>query len=438
MRFREARADTIQLYDLLVPLIAVAAAPVFVARALGRPGAFAHAGERLGRLPPDLLERLRDLPQRPIWMQAASVGEMMLARRLAHALAQAAAPGRMRPVVVSTNTTAGRGLAAGAADLAGCFYLPIDWTPLMRRTLQGVAPAAYVGVETEIWPGLLAQCLRRRVPAVVVNGRISPRSLRGYTRWRALLREPLRAIRLACMQTDADAGRAEAIGFPAASLVVTGNLKFDAESAAGSEEPLRALLGEVDGPLLVAGSTSEGEEEVLLDALDAGDLAGVAGLRMILAPRHPDRFEPVARLLSRRGIPFVRRTGPSLQGWKVLLLDTVGELAAAYRLATVAFVGGSLVPRGGQNLIEPAAAGVPVLFGPRTDTVASVAEALTKAGAGFRVRGAAEIAATLRRLLCDAPARRSSGQAGLALVAANRGATRRTVERMLPLLALDG
>jgi 3-deoxy-D-manno-octulosonic-acid transferase len=218
-------------------------------------------------------------------------------------------------------------------------------------------------------------------------------------------------------------------------------MKFDAMPSSGpdarpeSMEDLRGLYGlpSLDAaPVLVAGSTSPGEEEMILDAIEH---AGPPGFVMILAPRHRERFDEVAGILARRGVPFVRRTElPTGKPRRVVLLDTVGELARTYALATVAFVGGSLVPRGGQNLIEPAARGVPVVFGPATENFAAVAEALIDTGAGFRVAGTADLAATLERLLLDPGLRRRAGQAGRALVEAHKGATERTVHQLLPFL----
>jgi 3-deoxy-D-manno-octulosonic-acid transferase len=238
------------------------------------------------------------------------------------------------------------------------------------------------------------------VPALIVNGRISRRSQSWYRRLGGLLREPLAAVRLACMQSDEDAERLRSVGVPEDRVVVTGNMKFDA-AVPGDEGPddLRALFGlaSAQTPVVVAGSTSAHEEEQVLDAFE---MIGLAEATLIIAPRHRERFEQVAKLLADRGVPFVRRSElPSARPRRVILLDSVGELGRVYGLADAAFVGGSLVRRGGQNLIEPASRGVPVLFGPHTENFAAVCAALTEAGAGFRVSDARELAAWIADIL---------------------------------------
>lgn len=429
------------LYDFLLPLGAAAAAPAYLLRSLRHPEYRHHLGERLGRLPRDLTDRLDALPRRPVWIQAVSVGEVGLARALIRALArETTLQERPLPLVLSTTTPAGRDTAAAIREpgLVGSFYFPIDWKPFVRRTLRGVKPSALVCVETELWPGTLTQCRQRGVPVVLINGRISETSGRRYLRLGGMLRGPLEAVRLACMQSEDDARRLRAIGVPADRVVVTGNMKFDAAPLMpeGLEAGRRAYgIPDSVSRVLVAGSTSAGEEEMLLDAVA---LAGLQQTLVILAPRHRERFDEVAALLRRRGLSFARRSElPEVAHRQVLLLDTIGELARAYALASVAgvaFVGGSLVPRGGQNLIEPAACGVPVLFGPHTASFAAVADSLIQAGAGFRVDGVEGLAAELRRLFQDGASRRAAGRAGRNLIEAHRGATDRTVHQILPFL----
>ncbi len=430
------------LYDALVPLGALAAVPFYLARSLAHPEYRAHFGERLGLLPPGLAERLRALSRSPLWIQAVSVGEVVLARRLIEGLAAA---GCRVPVVLSSTTPAGRDMAATvrSAAVAGVFHFPIDWSPFLRRALDTVRPAAFACVETELWPGLLSECSRREIPALIVNGRLSERSWRRLRRFGGLMRGPLRAVRLACMQSEADAERARSLGLPPDRIFVSGNMKFDAPGLPAAPDDLRAFLGLPDCPaarVLVAGSTSPGEERTLLDALEI--LAGedVHGITVILAPRHRERFGSVADLLASRGVSFVRRsqlprpeavTPAGRPDLRVILLDTLGELPGVYGLGTVAFVGGSLVPRGGQNMIEPAACGLPVLFGPHTQNFADIAHELLAAGAGFLVTDARSLAVAIRRLITDRGLRERSGAAGRALIEAHRGATGRTIDRIL-------
>lgn len=379
------------------------------------------------------------MPRGPIWVQAASVGEVGVARTLIEGL-EGEGDSLSRPVLLSSTTPAGRDAAAALrlASLRGAIHFPLDWAPIVRRVLDAVRPRAFIAVETEIWPRLMASCGRRSIPLLLVNGRISERSFRRYRRARALLREPLAAVRAACMQTEQDAERARMLGVAADRVSVTGNMKFDAAdpgTPAGEVRSLLGLPGSGGPPVLVAGSTSPGEETAVLDALE---LAGRPDLLLVLAPRHRERFDEVAALLRARNVPFVRRSSLPAQprgGARVVLLDTHGELAALYAAATVAFVGGSLVPRGGQNLIEPAARGVPVLFGPHVRHVAQVARLLSEAGAAFLVRDAAGLASRIGALLDDEAAREAAGSAGRAMIARHRGATARTLRLVLPHLA---
>jgi len=373
-----------------------------------------------------------------LWIQAVSVGEVHLAGTLVEALSAATSA----PIVISSTTPAGRAaavsLASRAVRVQGVFHFPIDWPPFVRRTLDAVRPSALLCLETEIWPGLLRECGRRGVKVAILNGRISPRSSARYRRFGGLFRGALATVGLACMQSEDDARRAREIGVPEDSVVVTGSMKFDA--AAGAAPPPEGLVPSGVRHVLVAGSTSPGEEEIVLDAFEALSKSGrhaTNGLYLILAPRHRERFDEVDRLLARRGLAHARRssegTAPSPSG-PVLLLDTIGELAAVYGLATAAFIGGSLVPRGGQNPIEAAARGVPVALGPHTENFSSVAEAMVAAGAAFRVRDAATLAEVWGRLLSDDALRRRAGQAGRALVETHRGATGRMLRRLIPFL----
>jgi 3-deoxy-D-manno-octulosonic-acid transferase len=266
---------------------------------------------------------------------------------------------------------------------------------------------------------------------ILANGRISTRSFPRYRRIRFLVRPALERVELFCMQSEEDADRIRALGAPPDRIQVTGNVKWDLPSPDAPEGAVRGDLGlPEEAKVLVAGSTSEGEEEVVLAAWSSLR-EDFPDLRLVLAPRHPQRFEKVARLLGGRGVPFARRTAGAAGDAPVLLLDSVGELRRVYSAGTVCFVGGSLVSRGGQNLMEPAAAGRPVLFGPRTENFADAALSLLEAGAGFRISDGASLAATFRRLLSDPAACEEAGRRGRDLVARNRGAA----ERVAGLLA---
>lgn len=425
------------LYSALIPLGLAAALPVWLIRSLWRPEHRRYFLERCGVLPAATRARLEALPRRPVWLHAASVGETMVALRLVDGLAGA---GCGAPVVLSATTPAGREMAGGARSGLEAFCLPVDWTPCVSSTLRRVNPAALVTVETEIWPALYAACARRGVPVAIASGRISEKSRARYGRFASIFRPAFECITLACMQTEADAERARALGLPADRVAVTGNVKFDAQPAPPSPELTRLLDLRPDGAgdVIVAGSTAPGEESIVLEAL-YGLRPG--NLTLILAPRHRERFDEVQRLLAARGLTWRRRSamtpwppGPGRGSPRVILLDSLGELASVYALADVAFVGGSLVPRGGQNLMEPAACGVPVLTGPGVENFRAAADALLAAGAAFLVHDAASLSGRLKHLLSDPGARLAAGRAGKSLVEAHRGATRRTIEHLIPIL----
>jgi 3-deoxy-D-manno-octulosonic-acid transferase len=423
-------------YDIGLHLTLAAALPYFFLRAAREPGFLSHWPERLGWLPATANpHRLAG-----IWIQAVSVGEVLLAGTLIRAIR-----GRTRDarISVSTTTAAGRGMAlralGGAADET--LFFPLDLASAVRRTLDRVRPALFIAMETEIWPNLLRALKRREVPAVIVNGRVSPRAFRRYRRARFFFRGVLRHLDLALMQTTEDADRLVDLGMDRRRVRITGNLKFDAPEPEGDWEPLAWEVGlRPEETVFIAGSTAPGEEEIVLDAFERA-AAGLPAPVLVLAPRHPQRFEAVARRLEERGVPFVRRSRPSGQpapGRRVVLLDTLGELGRLYGRGQVVFVGGSLAPFGGHNILEPAAHGRPVIFGPHMDNFREVAERMTAGGGGFRVTGLDDLARTMGLLARDADLARRAGEAARAVVLANRGALDRTLVHLEPHLRRFG
>jgi len=390
----------------------------------------AGLGERLGRY------RLPPLGAPPVWLHAVSVGEVVAAVPLARAL-RAAAPAR--PLVVSTVTDTGRAVARERIpEAAATVFFPLDFAFAARRALAGVRPRAVLLAETEIWPNFLRACRARGVPVAVVNGRISPRSFRRYR----LVRRPFARVLadIACfgMQTAADAERIVALGAPAGRVHVTGNLKFDAPAAAGPAADARALrrdLGLAEaGAVLLAGSTHRGEEEAVLEAF-ARLRAARPGLALVLVPRHPERCGEVEALARGWGLAVARRSrGAAPAGTPVLLVDTVGELGRLYAAADVAFVGGSLAPVGGHNVLEAAAAGTPIVVGPHMENFAEIAAAFADAGAMITAAGAADLGRALGQLLDDPAAMRDLAARARAVIGAHRGATGRTLELLAPLL----
>jgi 3-deoxy-D-manno-octulosonic-acid transferase len=304
----------------------------------------------------------------------------------------------------------------------------------VRRFLRHFRPRLGILMETEIWFHLVAECKRSRVPLMLANARMSAGSARGYAVVRPLVRDALGGLSAVAAQTAEDADRLRSLGVGAREIEVTGNLKFDVEPAAGSESlaaQFRLRLG--NRRIFLAASTREGEEELLLDALKRDPLGDAL---VVIVPRHPQRFDVVAQLLAARGFKFARRSAnePVEADCSVVLGDSMGEMAAYYRTSDVAFVGGSLLPYGGQNLIEACAAGVPVLIGPYTYNFAQAAASAVAAGAALRVDSAEEAVRQARSLLGDAGLRERLGEAGIAFCASHRGATQRTLamcERLL-------
>lgn len=394
-----------------------------------------------GRGAAPLLERLGVLPRprlRPLWIHAASVGEVSAALPLVAALREALP---QLPIALSTMTATGRTSAVRAEGALALppFHLPADAAPCVSLALSRLRPAAFVSIETELWPTLFRALSRRGVPAAVVNGRLSARHFPRYSRVRPLVASVFRDASLLAMRTAEDAERALALGAPAERVVVTGNLKFDAALAVRDlpSLPWVEAAGLTSGPWIAFASTAAGEEGGLLDAF-AVLAAERPDLRCLLAPKHPDRRHEVAALIVARGLPVSTRSAagdpvPTPPGG-VLLLDTVGELARLYRHVSLVFVGGSLVPHGGQNLVEPASAGRPVLFGPHVENFRDAEEALLASGGGLPVTHVT-LTDVARSLLADPGRRDAAGAAALAAVRRHEGATRRTVEALMPLLA---
>ncbi len=390
-------------------------------RSRRQPGYREHLAERWGRYP-------QPAPAAPlIWVHAVSVGETRAAQPLVEGLL-AAYPDHQ--LLLTGMTPTGRAAALqlfGAVARVRLAYLPYDYPGAVERFLRHFSPRLGVLMETEIWPNLLAAAARRQIPVLLVNARLSHRSARGYRRIAALVRPALQTLAAVAAQTGADASRLAGLG--ARHIHVCGNLKFDV-----APQPELLALGQAwrqalgRRPVWLAASTREGEEALLLDVLKA--LAGAwPGLLLVLVPRHPQRFEAVAQQLAQEGLACQRRSqGLPGREHQVWLGDSMGEMAAYYRLADMAFIGGSLVPLGGQNLIEAAACGCPALVGPHTFNFSQATEDAIAAGAARRVRDPLELRQTLEALLEDPDSREKMGQAGLAFWARHRGATRRILD----------
>ncbi len=414
----------------LYRLALLLAAPLIPLRLLWRGrrerGYWQHWGERLGS---------GVVPAGALWIHAVSVGEMRAAQPLIDAL-RAEHPDA--PVLLTCMTPTGR---ATAESLYGSFativYLPYDYAWLARRFLRSVRPRVGILMETELWPNLIHAAAREDVPLVLANARLSARSARGYARLRRLTQACLERVAVVAAQAEADAARLRSLG--AMTVHVTGNLKFDIAPSADQLE--RGMVWKAKWgprPVLLAASTREGEEAPLLRAFAD---AAPAEVLLVLVPRHPQRFDAVAGLIEAAGLPYQRRSaldGELKPETRVLLGDSLGELFAYYAACDVAFVGGSLMPLGGQNLIEAASVGRPVLVGPHTFNFEEATRLAIEADAALRVNDAGDLLANALKLLNDGPARARMGEAGLAFAARHRGAAARVERLIAPMLADAG
>ena len=389
--------------------------------------------QRLGKYP-----KFKHDGREVIWLHCVSVGETNAARPLVDALPEQLPNHR---VVISTTTKTGQELArkifAGKAD--AIFYFPFDFRFSVRRALGNYRPAIILLMETEIWPRLIREAKYSGAKVAIVNGRVSKRSFERYARIRYFLRTVLADIDLALMQHDSDAKRIMDLGFDANKVAVTGNLKFE-QTATGTDDKLtaefRARFGiSSEKPLVIAASTHEPEERLVLESLD-GELGH--SCRLMIAPRHPERFDAIEKLLRDSSYSFVRRTSPPSETDKdanIILLDSIGELRAAYPLAEIVFVGGSLIEHGGQSVLEPAAAGKAIVTGPYTHNFRSIIEEFLTQRAIIQltpqvdqlhyVRLLADLFEALSR---DPVERELIGTNASALMDANRGATSKTIE----------
>jgi 3-deoxy-D-manno-octulosonic-acid transferase len=422
-----------QLYSLLMAIGLVFALPVYLwkGRATGKYLRTWRA--RMGGLPPQAAS-----PGGPaVWIHAVSVGEVLAARPLVAALAERLPSHRL---FVSTTTMTGNAVAGRSVRGAtGLFYAPFDFPGPVRRALRTLDPVLLVLVETEIWPNLIHEARRRGSRVAMVNGRISPRSFSRYRRIRGFLSRVLGEVDLFLMQGQAHGERIRDLGAPAGRISVTGNLKFDAAEAPHVVEELQLRLGRKargGRPLVVAGSTSAGEDEMILAAFSRVRET-VAEAALVIAPRHPERFDAVLVLAQSAGFSCEKRSALRAEAWAgvdVVVLDTLGELAQVYALADVAFVGGSLVPTGGHNVLEPAVAGKAILVGPHMENFQEIADQFRTEEALVVVASVEDLAREVTDLLVDTERRKRLGDKARSLVERNRGAVKRTVDALARLV----
>ncbi len=417
------------VYSMLFTLGAILSAPFYLWRKGGKMGG-GFWRERLGRIP------FEEARPGAIWVHAVSVGETVAVAGLVQEI-QRAFP--ERKIYLSHITPAGR--EAGAARLpaiAGRFYLPLDWGWAVRRALARLRPALLLVVETELWPNLLREAQQAGTRVVVVNARLSVRSAGRYKLARPFMRRVLADVDAICAQSEADAERFRQIGAKPERVRVAGNLKFDAQPPQLGElaRALKAVLHQAQrGPVLVAASTMPGEEPLVLEAWDLIQARYQKAL-LILAPRHPARFDEVDQYLAKAGRRFIRRTtlkvekgelSGQLAAANILLLDTIGELAGIFEVADLVFIGGSLVPTGGHNLLEAAYWSKVIAFGPHMENFRDIARLFLDAGAAIQIRTPGELAETTW-LLENSETRNRLGASARQVLEENSGATARTLE----------
>jgi 3-deoxy-D-manno-octulosonic-acid transferase len=419
------------IYSALLAAALLVSTPYWLLQRLRHGKYGTGLGERLGRIP----KRLVTESGRPtIWVHAVSVGEVLAVGEL---VAELRKRFPKHHVVVSTTTDTGQKLARTRFGADNVFYFPLDFAFAIRPYLAALKPELIVIAETEFWPNFLRLARASGARIALVNARISDRSWPGYRRFRRFLVKVLPQIDLFLAQTGEDANRLQDIGAPAERVRVSGNLKFDvpAPPAPPIVASLRSALQRSNaGPVIISGSTVDDEERLLLQAF-ANVLASHPRAVMILAPRHPERFREVAELLEQLGIHFWRRSlwsGDPIVGG-VLLIDTIGELAALYALADVAFVGGSLVPRGGHNIIEPAQHGVPIVVGNHTENFRDIV-ALFQNRDAVRVVGPAELPLVFMELISNPDERAALGARAAEVLQSQMGATQRTAQALQKLM----
>jgi len=409
-------------YRLLAGLTLLAYSPVALARSLAGRRRLTDVRGRLGLLPyPDL--------DGGIWIHAVSVGEVGVAASLLSPLARKA-PGLR--FALSVTTDAGRELAERSLpEDVTVFAFPFDLAGPVERALSEVRPGLVLLTETELWPLFLDRAAAGGVPVALVNGRISERSFPRYRLLRRWFAPALAGVSLFVMQTEEDVRRVAALGVPLSKIRMHGNVKYDLSPPAPFRDAERLAEAAAQRPVVVAASTAEAEEDAVLDAWKALSPRPL----LAIAPRRPERFEEVARKVESAGLALARRTGRERGPADVYLLDTIGELPSLYREAKLAFVGGSLVPRGGHNPIEAWAAGVPVVVGRHMENFREIAEKGESLGILTRVRDAEDLSRALAAALADPASLASRGSLARSFVAASRGAADATADEVLALLA---
>lgn len=429
------------IYSVLTVAFFIVVSPYFLYQAVRYRKYITNLPQRLGYLPVSFnLDG-----DESIWVHAVSVGEVLTARALLPDLRERYP--RLR-IFLSTTTITGQQIARNNLHFVDeVFYFPFDLGFIVKRTLRLVKPRLFIMMETEIWPNLLRACHRSGVKTILVNGRISSRSFPRYRLVLPFFRRVLRHVDRFCMQSEESARRIMDMGAPRDRVIVTGSLKFDSLDVPGAvaadrgpNRVLRYFRMAPDRPVVIAASTLKGEEEPVLEAFQR-IRATMTNALLIMAPRKPERFEEAERIARRAGWKVARRSELRVDSeprHDVIILDTIGELAQLYQIATAVFVGGSLVDAGGHNILEPAVFGKPIVFGPYMQNFAEIARTFLDNGAAIQLRSGRELEPVLVELLADPVRRASLGAAARALVEANRGARAKSLGAIAQLMPSDG
>jgi 3-deoxy-D-manno-octulosonic-acid transferase len=419
-------------YSILLVIALAVLLPRFIYDALMKGKYAANFRARLGGIP-DFDSKAKKV----VWLHCVSVGETQAARPLVDELLKKIPD---IALVISTTTITGQKVAQDVfgKDAAAVFYFPLDFAWTIRRALNRVNPSLVLIMETELWPRFLHECDRRKIPVAIVNGRLSKKSMRGYRLIKPFIKRVVGNLSLALMQSETDAKRMHSLGVQREKIFVTGNIKYDAQEDESEQiltEKFRVRFGfNEERPLIVAASTHAKEESFLIEAL--AKLSN--NPRLLIAPRHPERFNEVADIIASTKFSWTRRTNAQNESDKtcdIVLLDSIGELRAVYPLARIVFVGGSLIRKGGHNVLEPAAAGVCVVTGKHTANFAAIVKDFMAANALVQLSNVNEsdLAMTLQKLLSDSETRSSLAKNAKDVFEKNRGATKRTIEKLIEM-----
>jgi len=370
-----------------------------------------------------------------VWIHAVSVGEVLAVKNFVENF-QKRFP--KQKIILSTTTRTGNAVAGKVLNRDVLkFYFPLDFSFVVKRVVDFINPSILIIMETEIWPNLILELSKRRLPIVLINGRISDKSFKGYRKIKFFFGKILKKINLFCMQTTESAERIKALGAAPSGVRTTGNMKFDVRELSQQEKLMPNL--ELSGKLIIAGSTHAGEEEIVLEVykelLEASD-----SLQLLIAPRHIDRAEAIKKKLEQYGFEGIlmsqieKGARKALSKKTILILDTLGELKHLYSLATIVFMGGSLIKRGGHNIIEPAISGKPIVFGPYMFNFKDMARSFLENNAALEVKNKRALKETLQLLLKDENRRIALGRNAKGLIDKSRGATERNIDEVALLL----